>query len=129
SPQGSADGAECPSDSVMGGGVVETFIEMGGGDGGDIARNGRVRDLPGAVRNVGRDDLWPRGDGRVTPLLAPGGEGAHGGGVGASRFGGAAADEEGADAPGILEADRCRTGRSQLDSSVHELSLNGTGAR
>src|SRR5699024_4887044 len=113
----------------MGGGVVETFIEMGGGDGGDIARNGRVRDLPGAVRNVGRDDLWPRGDGRVTPLLARAGAGAHGGGIGASRGGGAAADEEGADAPGILEADRCRTGRSQLDSAVHDRSLTGTCAR
>src|SRR5690625_5372194 len=100
----------------MGGGVVETFIEMGGGDGGDIARNGRVRDLPGAVRNVGRDDLWPRGDGRVTPLLAPGGEGAHGGGVGASRFGGAAADEEGADAPGIL---RSEEHTSELQSRGH----------
>src|SRR5690625_5984420 len=34
-PQGSADGAEGLSDSVMGGGIVEAVVEMGGRDGGD----------------------------------------------------------------------------------------------
>src|SRR5690625_7609874 len=49
-PQGSADGAEGVSDSAKGGEIVEAVVERGGREGGDIARDGRVRDLPTAAR-------------------------------------------------------------------------------
>src|SRR5699024_11349542 len=78
----------------------------------DIPGDRRVGDQFGAVRDVGRDHLRTCRDARVAQHPAPGREGAHGGGVGASRLGGAAAGEEGAETLGVLERDgggRCRT--------------------